>query len=47
MNRLQKKIQTEIALLQVKMKSEPAVADKLARLQAELARLELVQQEPA
>ena len=43
MNRLQKKLQTEISLLLVKLKSDPALADKLARLQAELARLELAQ----
>ena len=43
MNRLQRSIKTEIAALLVKIKSDPAVADKLARLQAELARLERVQ----
>lgn len=41
MSRLQRSIQAEIASLVVKLKSDPAVADKLARLQAELARLEL------
>ncbi|NYT47610.1 MAG: hypothetical protein H0A75_08725 [Candidatus Methanofishera endochildressiae] len=36
MSRLQRSIQAEIASLVVKLKSDPAVADKLARLQAEL-----------
>ena len=44
MNRLQQSIKTEIASLLVKLKSNPALADKLARLQAELARQALVKQ---
>ena len=41
MNRLQLKIQNEIDLVLHRLKSEPALADKLARLQAELARARL------
>ena len=41
MSRLHRKLQTEIALLLVKLKSDPAQADKVARLQAELTRLEM------
>lgn len=41
MSRLHRKLQTEIALLLVRLKSDPALADKVARLQAELTRLEM------
>ena len=46
MSRLQTKIQTEIATSLLNLKSDPALAAKIARLRAELSRLELVQQEP-
>lgn len=41
MSRLHRKLQTEIALLLVRLKSDPALADKVAQLQAELTRLEM------
>ena len=44
MSRLQRRLQAEITLL---MTSNPTKTDKLARMQAELARLELSQRPPS